>query len=480
LRYRYRRFHISQLFLWLAVGILVGLGLGHFSGDRDYIFYIIAIALFFGALRSKRWWALIVMAVAGGLLGFVRGAEHRNALDAYAPLIGQKILLSGTLTDDPQDTSKGTTKLVLGGIRIDGKRYSGDVFVTTAGRVQLKRGDTVSLNGKVREGFATYPIAMSYAKLGSVVRHPDTIRDIRERFAKTLRMYVMEPMASLGLGFVVGQRTALPDTLDEQLKIVGLTHIVVASGYNLTILVRFMMRLFSRHSRYVTLVGSLALAFTFMFFSGFSPSMIRAVAVTVMGLLAWYIGRRFHPVYLLLFVAAGTALYNPSYVWGDLGWYLSFFAFAGVLIVSPLVIAWLYKKRRPTAVEQLVVETMSAEIMALPLIALAFGTLPIFGLLANVLVAPVIPFAMLLSAITGFVGMVLPVVGALFVVPTTIVIAYVIAIVEWLSSISWAQLSIDIPLSIVTAWYVLVVFICIWLWKRSGYDFRKIYRGHEV
>lgn len=480
LRYRYRRFHTSQLLFWACVGVLIGLSLGHLSGDNDKLFYIVAIVVFLGALRSKRWWALIMICLAGGLIGFVRGADYQYALSNYESLIDQKVTIQGKLTGDPQNTANGTTKLMLGAVQINHERYTGEVWVTTAGRVQVKRGDTLTLVGKVRSGFATYPVSMSYAQLQKTERHPDIIRDVRDAFSKTVRHYVLEPMASLGLGFVVGQRSTLPDTLDEQLKIVGLTHIVVASGYNLTILVRFMMRLLARRSRYLAFIGSLLLMSAFALFSGFSPSMNRAVVVTLLSLLAWYIGRRFHPMYLLVYVAAGTALFNPSYVWGDLGWYLSFFAFAGVLIVSPLLVARFYRRRQPTSLEQLIFETMSAEVMALPLIALTFSTIPLFGLVANILVAPTIPFAMILTAITGFVGMVIPIAGALFAVPTTIVVAYVVAIVEWLANYSWAQLSVDISLIAMVAWYLILGLVCFRWWHLSGYNFRKMYRSHEL
>lgn len=479
LRYRYRRFHASQLLFWTCVGILVGVGLGHFSGNNDTMFYVIAFVLFVGAFHSKRWWALIIICVAGGMIGFARGANHQMALAKYDEMIGKKVTMVGTLSGDAQDTSKGTTKLVLGNMRIGGKSYTGEVFVTTAGRVSVKRGDTLTVSGKVRDGFATYPITMSYAQLQKTERGPDVIRDIREGFSNTVRHYVIEPMASLGLGFVVGQRSTLPDELDEQLKVVGLTHIVVASGYNLTILVRFMMRLLARRSRYLAFTGALVLTLAFVLFSGFSPSMNRAVIVTVLSLLAWYIGRRFHPMYLLVYVAAGTALLNPMYVWADLGWYLSFFAFAGVLIVSPLLIARFYRRREPTSFEQLVIETMAAEVMALPLIALAFSVVPVFGLVANVLVAPVIPFAMVLTAATGFMGLIVPIVGALCAMPTTIVIAYIVAVVEWLASYPWAQLSVDIPLVAVVMWYLIIALLCFRWWQVSGYDFRKIYRPHH-
>lgn len=50
----------------------------------------------------------------------------------------------------------------------------------------------------------------------------------RDRFAEALRRVIIEPSASLGLGFVIGQRSELPPKLDDELRMVRLTHIVVA------------------------------------------------------------------------------------------------------------------------------------------------------------------------------------------------------------------------------------------------------------
>lgn len=473
-QWRYRRFHVSYLFGWLALGVLAGLLLSlvlqpTLSPIGLIIFGILALP----ALRSRRWWTVVMVIIIGGVFGLSRGADYTFQMEKYGDIIGKKTTLSGVISTDPQESGRGTQTFQLSGIMTGSVRLPGEVYVTTASKVTIKRGDAVTINGTLKEGFATFPAAMSFASIASVSRGPSIIRDMRERFTESVRKYVAEPMASLGIGFVVGQRTSLPPDLDEQLKIVGLTHIVVASGYNLTILVRFARRLIARHSRYLAFVLSVTLMLTFVAFSGFSPSMNRAVAVTGLSLLAWYFGRRFHPLLLIMYVAAGTALWNPVYIWADLGWYLSFFAFGGVLIVAPLISAQLFKDKSPPVVSQLVIETLSAELMTLPLIAFIFGTFPTFGLLANILVGPVIPFAMLATTVAGVVGMILPAVAPLAAIPAMVIIGYVVAVVEWLSSIDWAQLHASATLPVVVVWFMSVLVWSLFIWRRSGYNFRS-------
>lgn len=472
--WRYKQFHVSYLLAWLAVGLLGGLVLGRrvTLGD-DALILCIGFILMLGALRSRRWWSIVAIILAGICLGLLRGSSVHNDFGRYELLVSQQVIIRGVMSGDAQQTTDGRQKITLSSIHINKTVYRGEVFATTYSNSVLKRGDTVTVLGTLREGFASYGATLSSGKIISIERGTDFIRDVRERFSGAVRSVVSEPMASLGLGFVVGQRSTLPDTLDEQLKVVGLTHIVVASGYNLTILVRFVMRILAKYSRYLAFVGSLSMIIMFVLFSGFSPSMNRAVIVTILSLLAWYVGRRFHPVLLILYVAAATAVVNPMYIWADLGWYLSFFAFGGILVVAPLVMKYLYRRREPSPFEQLVAETMSAEIMALPLIAFAFGTFPVFGLIANVLVAPFIPAAMALTAAAGTVAMISSTFAMVLALPTTILIGYMIAIVEWLSDIPVAEQPFTIGLGMLCLWYAAVGAICMVLRSRTKYDFRR-------
>ncbi len=469
---RYKRFHFSYMLAWMATGSLLGLMFGKYlTVSFGTALLFIGLILLLGALRSCRWWAVVAIVIAGLLFGVLRGSETQLAYNAYDTLVGDKVTLTGVMTGDAQRRHSQQV-VTLSDISINNQKYVGEVYVTVFSSTILKRGDTLSVEGKLKTGFASYSAALTSGKVLTVSRGTNIIRDTRERFSEVIRAVIMEPMASLGLGFVVGQRSALPDSLDEQLKIVGLTHIVVASGYNLTILVRFVMRLLGRHSRYLAFMASIIMIMLFVLFSGFSPSMNRAVIVTVLGLLAWYVGRRFHPLQLILYVAAGTAMYNPMYVWADLGWYLSFFAFAGILIIAPLIMRVLYRKRDPTPIEQLVAETMSAEIMALPLIAFAFGAVPVYALFANVLVAPFIPVAMALTALTGILGIIGTALSGLVALPTTLLIGYMVAVVEWLAGLPGALLPLSMPLWVLLVWYGLLFVGAYKLMRKLRYDFR--------
>lgn len=446
--WRYKRFHVSYLLTWLSAGLLIGLFMGRYV-QFSAVWSCIVLAMLFTAvsLKSRRWYACIVIAIAGILVGLLRGSLFEQDLHGLDKIVGKQVTIVGKITQDP--TLKNGSNLwqaEIDNIRLEEVARAGMVYATIVSDETLKRGDTVTISGKALVGFGSFQVSLYRATLLHIERPNDVFLTARDGFAEAVRRVMPEPEASLGLGFVVGQKSALPDDLAEQLKTVGLTHIVVASGYNLTILVRFARRILARRSRYLALIGSGGLVLGFIFVSGFSASMNRAAVVTILSLLAWYYGRKFHPVQLILYVAALSALLNPLYVWGDLGWLLSFAAFTGILVVAPIITQLLYKKdSKPAATVQLVIETLSAEIMTLPIIVVSFGYIPMFALAANILVAPVIPAAMLLTFIAGLVGLILPALTIL-ALPATILIAYVVAIVQLFATPDWARLSVVVPI----------------------------------
>jgi competence protein ComEC len=471
--WRYRKFHPSYLLMWLACGVLGGLLLAKFWGWHiDNAIVLGAALTLLGIFRSRRWWAVGMIVVVGLVLGVSRGSLFVDEINEYKKYAGAQNLVGGVIFDDPVYGDRGEQRFRISSVEIKGAPMVGQVFVSTYSILDVKRGDRVELRGKIRDGFGSYQATVHFATVVKAERADNPVREVRDGFAASVRNIVAEPAASLGLGFVVGQRSALPTELDEQMRIVGLTHIVVASGYNLTILVRFARRIFAPHSKYLAALVSTGLMTGFVLVSGLSPSMTRASAVTGLSLLAWYYGRRFQPVLLILYVAAATAWWYPIYVWSDIGWYLSFLAFAGVLILAPITVKAIYRQKEAPAIGQLVIETIAAQIMTLPLILFIFGQLPVLSLLANVLVAPAIPLAMVATALAGLAGAVSATWLGIFGVAANYVLGYVIKVVELLAGVAWAQADVSIPAIAMWGLYALVVVAVVTLAQKTRHNFR--------
>lgn len=249
---------------------------------------------------------------------------------------------------------------------------------------------------------------------------------------------------------------------------VGLTHIVAASGYNMTILLRSADKVAGKRSKRMKLLLSLSLIALFLLFAGTSASIVRAAIVSLLSIAAAYYGRSFKPLVLLIFAAAITAYVNPYYVWSDIGWYLSFLAFYGVMILAPLVQSHWSQRWKESIVVAVALESICAEVMALPYILHMFGQMSFVGIMGNVLVVAFIPLAMLLTLIAGLAGMFLAPVMGWFSWPATLVMTYMLDVANLLSHVPHGfKEGIGFSTAQMLGWYVIVGFVSLALVRKS-------------
>lgn len=418
---------------------------------------------------------MILALMAGVVLGGWRGGIELIDVKYMAQFEGDEIEVVGKVYEDP-DGSGGKMTFRINELRFGGEReVRGSLFVqVSGGRAEVARSDTVRLRGKLSGGFGSFAGSMYRPKVVEILRPEpgDFGLKIREFFAELVRKYIPSPEVDLSLGYLLGARRALPDSLTETLKIVGLTHIVVASGYNLSILVRFSRKVFGKISRFAAMFVSLILIFMFMAITGWTPSMLRAGMVAVLSLLAWYAGRNFHPVKLIFLVAAATLLINPNYI-VDLGWILSIASFAGVIIVAPLITAYFYGRKRPNFVARVVLETVAAQIVCLPVLLFFFGSFSLISVVANVLVVPTIPAVMALTFATGIVSFV-PFLAQIIGWAATLVLKYHILVIDFFGAQTSFLISFTPETPAVLFLYVPIAAFLIYARQKTGFSLRPV------
>lgn len=457
------RVHPTWLFTALCYGCVLGIALAQVWSAAIIPLVCGGLLLVICGFVFRRRMMIAVVLIGGLLLGLARGSWGQQDQMIYASLYKKHVVISGIVADDVDATNYGPIRVHLRSVMMNGKSLPGVVFGTVTTKSDVKRSDKLAIDGALDTGFGNFAASIK-GNVTDVTREAggDVPRDVRDNFADMIRRGVQEPEASLGIGYLLGQKNALPDDLVKALQATALTHIVVASGYNLTILVRLGRRLFAKTSKYLATLTSVALIIGFIAMTGLSPSMTRAGLISLLSLWAWYVGRKFHPVTLLGFAASLTALVNPSYVWGDFGWLLSFGAFAGVMIAAPIISNYFFGERVPT-VGQILVETISAQLVTLPIMILAFQQLSVIGLFANVLILPFIPLAMLLVAIAGVGGWLLPSLATIISWPAQMLLMIQTSIISWCADITWAlakpqwqwrHLVIYFAVLIVALWYM--------------------------
>ena len=468
----YQKVHTSWFIALGSSGFVIGV-IAALLMSLHFAWALVSIGTILVSIIIGRRFMLGVVLLASVVLGISYGSAHYSERHIYRRWIGVTVAVRGRVKEDPSRTASGSVSLQLDAVSINGAKVSGFVYIGARSPGEVKRGDIVEATGVPKEGFAQFPIMLSVQRLDSVERAPtaDLGRQLRDWFADKVRLGIPEPAASLGIGFLTGQKSALPDDLSDALRVVGLTHIVVASGYNLTILVQLARKTLLRASKYTAVVSATLMILLFMAMTGLSPSMARAGLVSAMSLLAWYYGHSFHPFILLPFAAALTVILQPNYAWGDMGWQLSFASFFGVMVVSPLLHAYFFGRDPPGTVRQVLGETISAHIVTMPIIAISFGVVSNVAVLANLLVVPLVPLAMLLTFVTGMAGIIFAPIVSLVAIPATLLLNYMVFVARIVADIPWAQSNMQLP---VAAWLVYgggVVLACAWMWRKTQYHF---------
>jgi competence protein ComEC len=389
-------------------------------------------------LRSRRnGYVFAIIFVCSLGVGYWRGVVYLNKVDTYQEVFAKNVSVRATATEDAVYSERRQLVFSANEVEIDGRSMIGNIEIEGFGTPMVYRGDRIEAVGKIYPKRGDNIAGMKFATLMVLQKDSSIINTFRRGFAAGLQNVLPEPLASFGLGILIGQRSSLSDTLNEELVAVGLIHIVAVSGYNLTVLTNISKRSLQARSRYQALLGSIILITLFLLVTGFSPSIVRAAVVSSLSLATWYFGRSMKPMMILLLSAVLTAGVNPSYIWSSIGWYLSFTAFFGVLVVAPLLRErYLSKRRQEQLLPQVLTETFAAQICTLPIIMFIFGRLSVVSVVANVLVVPIVPFAMIATLVAGLYGMVGPIfLGGFLVLPARLILEYIVSLTGVLASI---------------------------------------------
>ncbi|HEU5005232.1 MAG TPA: ComEC/Rec2 family competence protein [Candidatus Saccharimonadales bacterium] len=469
-----RRYKRTTLITVGCLAALAGLGLARklqfFPPEWIFIFWPALLIL-----RRRTALGLILVVILGLGLGLWRGAAYSHKLAELKSLATHPVTIEATALTDSVYGNNSQIQFTANQIQLVEpyqKPLAGTFKISGFGVHMIYRGDRVEVSGKLYPTRGSNQATIAYAQLAEISTGHSFFADISRKFTTGMQNALPEPLASFGLGLLVGLRTIMPQDILNQLTAVSLVHIVAVSGYNLTIIVRGIARLKIR-SKYQRTMLSLALIGLFVMVTGFSASIIRAALVSALSLWAAYYGRRVKPMVLISFAAALTGLMNPFYVWGDLSWYLSFLAFFGILIIAPTIQARLFS-RQPKLITAVLLETLSAELMTLPLIMMSFSQLSIISLLANLLVVPLVPLAMLLAATAAFVGALLPQLAGWFAWPAVVLLTYMLDVVHILANIPSVLLHTSISVNLMLTFYVILLLSVLTMRRRARMKLSEI------
>ena len=473
--------HQSYFLVAMCVGIIIGVVLGlvfRINYFASSLWILFAVVLFVIAYLKPRLVFVVLAFLAGMIIAFFKIANELQGENYIRQLYDEIVVVVGTVKGDPETDTSGTkVKLVNLKFGENGEHStSGSVYISLRYSSDIARSDEIVVRGKVTAGFGTYSGYMYKPEILSLKRPEpgDLTLKIRNWFADRIRGLIPEPQVNLGLSYLLGMNSGLPDDLAENLRIVGLVHIVVASGAHLSSLVEIARKVFGKISRFAGLLFSVLFIVFFMAMVGWTPSILRAGIMTILALSAWYVGRKIAPWRIILMVAAVTLIINPMFII-DIGWLLSFASFAGIMMIGPWLTKNLYGAKKPGFVAAMVITTISATLMTLPIILYFYGTVSLISVIANILILPTLPYAMGLVFLTGVLAE-FPGIGVVASFLATRLLDFHIAVVEFFGEMTYFLVKIE-PYQSWVFWIYLVTLVMaatIYLKKRNVYGKMRV------
>lgn len=236
-----------------------------------------------------------------------------------------------------------------------------------------------------------YFFAKSWWPIGALL---EAVFSFKVDFESRISKVFAEPYAGFVAGLILGSRRGISDELTQKFNATGLSHIVAVSGYNITMLIVVVSGMFGFLGRRRKVIASAIMIVIFVVLVGAGSSVVRAAIMGGVALLALWFGRTYFVSIALFAAAFFMNLFNPLIMLNDVGFQLSFLATCGLVYVSPLIEKYFTRLPEIFGIRESMTMTISAQVLALPIILLNFGRLSLISPLANISVLPFVPMAM--------------------------------------------------------------------------------------
>ncbi len=304
---------------------------------------------------------------------------------------------------------------------------------------------------------------------GEQVRTLGTIlQQVENNLAEQTHEVLRSPASSFATGMLFG-RDEMPNDITEMFRIAGVSHIVVLSGFNIAIIVSAMLLVFTFVPLMVRIGIALFAVLMFVAMVGGEASIIRAVLMASIALLAVALGRAYVAKQALLLSFIAIILYKPELLLTDVSLHLSFIATAGIVYLTPLIKDIINKVGIQGLFSDIVATTGAAYIATLPYQLYMFGTVSLYALFANILIVPLVPFAMLFS----FVSVCVSYVGEMVVVPvafvTSLFLEGMIGVIGFIATLPFALIDVSFSFGGMILAYVGIVTLLLFL-TRAKYE----------
>lgn len=476
----------------LGLGVGVALELLFNLGAAWAAGLVLSSAVLLIFVRQVPGFLFVSAAVAACALGVARTDlfEQGERARTLVPYTGSAAVVEGRVVNDPEPREQSVHAYVAVST-VNGKSARGMLLALLPRETEVFYNDMVVLRGRLEEPevFATdtgrvfdYPgylrvrgisATMPFAALldaepgGPSLR--GTLYTLKHLFMGSLERTVAEPQAALAGGIILGERRALPEALTDAFIISGLIHVVVLSGYNISIVSESVLRFFGLFLPRTVALGAGAVGIVlFALMAGAGAATVRACAMGLIAVVARYLRRPSLAMRALALAAAGMVLWNPPALLFDPGFILSVLATFGLIALSPWVERRLTRITPRFGLRAIAASTIAVQLYVLPALLYMTGILSLVSFPANIIALPVVPLVMLLGFVAGLLGWLHPLVALLPALGADLLLRFIIAVAEVSAALPLGWLVVPaFPLWLVLAVYVPLTLVALRVYRTA-------------
>ena len=356
----------------------------------------------------------------------------------------------------------GRASVTLANVRVEGQSINGRVrlFVPLMRNNVLAVGDVIRAHTNLHRPFdsgSSFNVNNRIRYQGSalqgniyVVRQSNDLRSTILRYTNGFfHQYMSEDSAELMYSMLFGDRSELGEEIRESFTLTGLAHVLAVSGLHVGLIVAILLWIlkFFKAGKKTQFIVILLTLILYVYMADFRYSIMRASIMFLILLFNRLFLRRIETISSISLAAIIILILFPHSIL-SLSFQLSFACLIGIALFYRPISGWLEKKVftpvqpwwvdkfRKGLVTGLTLYLVTA-ITTFPLLVGTFGYFPLIGLIANVLLLPIIilAFQMSVIALVTWVGFPL-----LWVVDRMIWL--VLRVSDWLAAISWQRLEI--------------------------------------
>lgn len=232
----------------------------------------------------------------------------------------------------------------------------------------------------------------------------NTLQGIKERVASVYDQTFEPKAASVLSAMVLGDKRGLDRDTRNMYQLNGIAHILAISGLHIAILGMTLFEWLRKRTGSYRISGCVAMIVVVFYgiMTGLSGSTSRAVIMMGLVMIGKAKGRSADLLTSAGIASIGMAVWNPYVIW-DAGFQLSFAAVAGLAVIHPVYVQTFGKKGK---LRQAFGVSLSSSLATLPICVFYYYQFPLYGILLNLLVVPLVSCLLMSALVTAGCGII--------------------------------------------------------------------------